>query len=393
MLLLRVLPRRVRALAALTAIGLAGACATPPEPAPRPPPPPAAAPAPSIKPAASSPEGPPAPPATAAPAAPPDEPPCLPADLRARASVALADRAGDELAYCVQTGRNSDAEGRCFALNPDTSALRSRPWQRTFVFAVNLGDSELPSSTASATTASAAGTLSVCSGDRQCIRVRFRPPVKDPFDEVYGVIPAWAVPGTSRVIVADTKEGPWPKDGMPPGTLWLDVYDLKQGRKVAGSPIQKDFYGLRFYPIGERALLVACSRLDKTCGLFVVDPTRLSAKRLPIELHPALTTGAAAASLDILPVEGGGWAVLDARGQSLVVLSAAGDIARTIKLPNPSDIDVGTARAGTWSRGRIVVLESGPSAGTVHVIDPRDGSLKTHTPPACPAPPSQSTSG
>jgi hypothetical protein len=117
--------------------------------------------------------------------------------------------------------------------------------------------------------------------------------------------------------------------------------------------------------------------------MLLVDPNKLSAKPLPIEVHPGLPRGAAAAFIDILPVEGGGWAVLDVRGQSLVVLSAAGEIARTITLPSPSDISVGPARAGAWSRGRVIVIESGPSAGTVHVVDPRDGTLKTHAAPAC----------
>jgi hypothetical protein len=121
--------------------------------------------------------------------------------------------------------------------------------------------------------------------------------------------------------------------------------------------------------------------------MFVVDPKGPSAKALPIELHPDLPRGSAPTAVDLMPLEGGGWAVLDARGRSLVVLSAAGDVARTVALPGESDLSLGPARAGLFSRGRVVVLQSGPAAGAVHVIDPRDGSVKTHAPPACPSPP------
>ena len=120
--------------------------------------------------------------------------------------------------------------------------------------------------------------------------------------------------------------------------------------------------------------------------MFVVDPRGPSAKALPIELHPELPRGSASTAVELLPLEGGGWAVLDARGRSLVVLSAAGDVARTIALPGESDLSLGQARAGLLGRGRVVALQSGPTAGTVHVIDPRDGSVKTFAPPAC-APP------
>jgi hypothetical protein len=308
--------------------------------------------------------------------------------MRSSARVAYAERVdGDRLAFCVQKGFGEGAQARCFTLDPDTSAITSRPSQAFFIQSVNLGAPELPNSHASATEAHAGGTMDVCGDKPPCITLRLRAPVKDAWDEVFGVLPAWAVPNTSRVIVAHTKEGPFPKDGPPPAALWLDVYDLKQQRKVSSAFVQRNVFALDFLPIGERALLVTCARDEGACGMFVVDPKKLSAKALPLELHPGLPRNSAAATIDLLPVEGGGWAVLDVRGTALVVLSAAGEIARTIALPGESELSAGPARAGLFSRGRIVVIKSGPAAGTVHIVDPRDGSVKTHAPPNCPAPP------
>jgi hypothetical protein len=293
----------------------------------------------------------------------------------------------DRFAFCVQKGFGLDAPARCFTLNPDTAALGTYASPGIFMQAATLDAPPLPRSKARAMVASAAGTMQVCGEAPPCFTLRLRPPVKDAFDEVYGMLPAWAVPGTSRVIVANVKQGAYPKVGPSPATLWLDVYDLIQKRKVSSARAPKDIYALRFIPIGERALLVTCSRDEQGCGMAVVDPTKLSVRPLPIELHPDLPRGSADTMIPLLPVEGGGWAVVDVRGTSVVVLSATGEIVRTIALPSASALSAGPARAGPWSGGRIVIFESGPSAGAVHVVDPRDGSIKTHVPPACADPP------
>ena len=117
-------------------------------------------------------------------------------------------------------------------------------------------------------------------------------------DEVFGGVPAWLVPGTSRVIVANTKEGPFPKEGPPPATLWLEVYDLKQKRKVTAAVAQKDVYAVDFFPIGQCALLAFCRRDEQGCGLFVVEPETLSARSLSIELNARLSRGSARGSIE-----------------------------------------------------------------------------------------------
>jgi hypothetical protein len=137
--------------------------------------------------------------------------------------------------------------------------------------------------------AHAGGTLTVCADAKACITLRIRPPKKDAMDEVFGTSPAWAPPGSGRVIVAHTTEGPYPKDGPAPATLWLDVYDLKQKRKVSATVVRREVYAIDMIPIGERALLLTCSRKeDRRCSMFLVDPRGPSAKALPIELHPDL---------------------------------------------------------------------------------------------------------
>jgi len=299
----------------------------------------------------------------------------MPRDLRHEGRVVAAERTADgALAYCVRKGFGEGSLTRCLRVDPSTRSIAGHEelWP-----GFRLGEIAPPESPAGATYASAAGTLTVCARPGDCWERRFRPPAKDAWDEVYGGVPAYTVPGTRRVLVADVTED------RKPATLWIHAYDLGKRARVAQSRVVREEYGLSLSALGARVLLVTSEREGSSSHAYVVDPSSLAVTPLGVELDPALRGGMFAPAPASLVLDDGRGLVADARGRALLVFDGAGKQIRRVTLSHPGDLGFGPSRVAPLGRGRVAVIQSAPNAGIVEWVSLDDGTVLASIPVDC----------
>ncbi len=309
-------------------------------------------------------------------------PGCLTRELRAEGRVYAAELQSDgALDFCVKKGFLSDAPKACLRLHPAEKKFEATAdlWPG---FRFEDAGAE-PDEPASAMDASSAGTRHVCADREHCTTLRWRAPARDAWDEVYGALPAVSVRGSSRVLLARLEET-YPRPSGPAKlTVFVDAVDVKRGAKVASAVVAKNVSPIHLLWLGKKALLEACDFEGGPCAGFVIDPVSLAAKKLPIELDRPEHLGAGHLSALVLRAGPESWILVDAQGRAALWVDQAGNVVRRLELDASTDPSQGTPRAG-FGRGRALwVLQAGPSAGRVSLIDLEAGSAVHFDAPAC----------
>lgn len=305
---------------------------------------------------------------------------CLPPLLASEGRVVAAELLSDgQIAFCVRKGYGTDAPSACLAFDPVSGQFRGHddlwPGFRT-------GQAPREDNPGRATMAGSAGTLTVCASAEDCLVRRVRAPARDAWDEVYGLLPAFTVPGTRRVLVADVVEGVGSGDRPPPATLFVDVYDLAKRARVRRVKATSGEYGVDWWPLGASALLASCEREGASCHAFSVDPETLRVAPLGVELDPVTRGGAGEPAAPVSRADDGSSLVVDARGAALLVFDDQGRRKQRIALTRPGDLSAGPSRAVTLSGGRVAVIQSAPNAGTVELVS-LQGGITVYVPSAC----------
>lgn len=309
-----------------------------------------------------------------APTTPVSAPACMPPALRAEGHLVAAELSGDRLSYCVRKGFGSDAPSVCLALALDSAKLEP---EKDVWPGFRLGEPETLDNPAGAVAATAAGTLGVCARPGTCMEIRVRAPARDAFDEVFGVLPAVALPDAHRVIVAQG-------DGHELKRLRLDAFDVIKKRKLASRQHAVHGYPAELWPLGESALVALCDTENQTCNAAVVNKS-LALTPLGVALDPKLTGGQGEPS-QVLWKSGGEWALIEASGSQVLFLDPSGSVKRRVKLALSGDASLGVAHAGRRNAAELIVMPGAPSAGVVHLVDVATGGVKTLEPGACAAP-------
>lgn len=310
-------------------------------------------------------------------------PSCISAEVRKEGRILAVElAAGGALHFCVRKGFYAEAPRSCLLLRPEEKRFEAAAelWPG-FRFA------ELPpepEDKTSALHASAAGTLRVCASSGQCATLRLRPPARDAWDEVFGLSPAVTVEGTSRVLVARLKETYLSRERPPKLEVFVDAIDVKRGAKVASARIARDQSPIDLRWLGKSALLQSCELDGGPCHAFVIDPKSLASKKLPVELDAPSALGTGRMSELVLRAATNEWLLVDAGGRKVISIDESGAVTRSVDLGATSDPEYGAPRAGFRSERELVVLQAGPSAGRVSLVDLQSGTATHFDAPSCP---------
>jgi hypothetical protein len=201
--------------------------------------------------------------------------------------------------------------------------------------------------------------------------------VRDAFDEVYGGVPAIALPDSRRVIVTQSSSAGHKR-------LQLDAYDVAKQRKLATRTYNLRGWPLQLWPLGESALLTLCDTDAQTCRAAVLKKN-LDVEDLHLSVDPKLMGGRGEPS-EPLWRSGSEWALVDATGASVLFVDAKGRVLRRVELPLHGQSEQRAAHAGRRNATELIVLPEAPNAGVVNLVDVATGAVRSLEPNACEAP-------
>lgn len=309
----------------------------------------------------------------------------MPAELAARGRVYAAEVDDDQnLRFCVKI--DPSGPSRCLELDFASHHFESiGDMYPSLMFAQAPFP---PDSSAGAMLAANRGTVRVCGDEKHCVTVRVHAPMRGARDEVYGALPAVAVPHSSRVLVARTKES-FTKSRTRLA-LYVDAVDLKRRARVASAFVARGESAVAMYWLGAKALLEVCAqhedeREDHACAALAVNPRTLATKKLAFKL-PRDEDESARAHAFLQWTRAGRLVVVNRAGTTATWVGPDGRVTRKVQLAPDASASATPTRVGRRNQRELLVLRGAPAAGNVVLVNLENGNFTRFDAPACPRP-------